>query len=470
MGETLRFFQSNKKLELRVSATQNLSKSRLFGSLANKSSKKTLKCVPSMKVSLVATGGAGEIVVFLLKTAALEMVRRFSTAHFPFIWRGLQALQILCYPPFKWIQKWAPFTSLVKEMQMLSKPLLFLSVATGFLDEFGSSKGTLSGSSTELTELSSQLAAQDTRPVNKVSRSVEMEDWLVELYEELDKQGITIPERMTEGELRRFYAVSDGNFARLLSSVKKTIRWRQKYALFSPQELEAWANLVFWHGSDVMQRPCLILRIGPAVSDLASNGQALFVKAVVSQVEYGVLNLLDVEHRQITVLMDCEGLSPFAFPVKTFRSCAVLLQDHYPNRLGCLLVVRLPSVARVITQTLFQVLKPRTQQKLMIVGEDYQDVLSRYFEELPPFLGGKCCCRKCANEVETIGRRTGIDHHLNSTSSDPEIYVGTSLDINREHIKVVAVGGLVLWVCVVFVLAVYYHKLMFTGLYNRNGS
>lgn len=75
----------------------------------------------------------------------------------------------------------------------------------------------------------------------------------------------------------------------------------------------------------------------------------------VSQVEYGVLNLLDAEHPQITVLMDCEGLSPFGFPVKTFRSCATLLQDHYPNRLGCLLVVRLPSVARMITQTLFQV-------------------------------------------------------------------------------------------------------------------
>ncbi|KAJ0729630.1 putative CRAL-TRIO lipid binding domain-containing protein [Helianthus annuus] len=72
-------------------------------------------------------------------------------------------------------------------------------------------------------------------------------------------------------------------------------------------------------------------------------------------VEYGVLNLLAPERPQMTVLLDCEGLSPFGFPVTTFRSCAILLQDHYPNRLGSLLVVRLPSVARVITQTLFQV-------------------------------------------------------------------------------------------------------------------
>lgn len=115
MGETLRVFQSNKKLDLRISATQNFPKSRLFGELAKKSSKKTLKCVTSMKVSMVASGDIG---VFLLTTAVLEIVRKLSSAHCPFFWRGLQALQILCCPPFKWIEKWAPFTSLVKGMQV----------------------------------------------------------------------------------------------------------------------------------------------------------------------------------------------------------------------------------------------------------------------------------------------------------------------------------------------------------------
>lgn len=85
--------------------------------------------------------------------------------------------------------------------------------------------------------------------------------------------------RITEDDLRRFYAVSEGDFALFISSVKKTIRWRQTYRLFSPQELEAWANLVFWHGSDTMQRPCLIIRIGLA-ADLASSGQEQFVRAV----------------------------------------------------------------------------------------------------------------------------------------------------------------------------------------------
>lgn len=161
---------------------------------------------------------------------------------------------------------------------------MFLAVATGLFDEPVSSKGKLSGPSTDPTELSSELATQDTRYaisacfqipvakkwtrvislskyivqvnyvvwyhvcvivicsfvpstmirikirmgvgtehnfdkhmhisqlclhksfniphvfelcrlVNKVSRGVAMEDWLGKLYAELNKQGITIPER-----------------------------------------------------------------------------------------------------------------------------------------------------------------------------------------------------------------------------------------------------------------------------------
>ncbi|KAI7751227.1 hypothetical protein M8C21_021296 [Ambrosia artemisiifolia] len=310
MGETVRFFQSNKKLELRIGPTRDHAKSRLFGLTASKHSNKTVICVPSTKVSLVATGAAGDVGVFLLTTAALEIVRKFSSARCPFVWHGLQALQILCCPPFKWIQKWAPFTSLVKGMQVLSRPLMFLSVATWLFDESGSSKGTLSGSSAELTELSSQLATQDIRAVNKVSRSVVMEDWLVELYAELDKQGITV-------------------------------------------------------------------------------------------------------------------------------------------------------------------LKPRTRRKLMIVGEDYQAVLSRYFKDSPPFLGGNCSCSKCEKEAATVGKKTSIDvrdHRLKGSSSDSELCVGSSLDTNHEHIKIGVARGLLLWVCVIFMLAVYYHQLVFPQLYYITGS
>lgn len=75
----------------------------------------------------------------------------------------------------------------------------------------------------------------------------------------------------------------------------------------------------------------------------------------VSQIEHGVLHLINLEDRQITVILDCEGLSPFKFPMQMMRSCSTLMQDHYPNRLGCLFVIRLPPVVRVISQTFIQV-------------------------------------------------------------------------------------------------------------------
>lgn len=75
-------------------------------------------------VSLVNNGGVGgsgivgDAAVFLLKIAALEVVRRVSKAKCPYLWNSLQALQCLCYPPLKWIQRWAPFKELIKAMQV----------------------------------------------------------------------------------------------------------------------------------------------------------------------------------------------------------------------------------------------------------------------------------------------------------------------------------------------------------------
>jgi hypothetical protein len=66
------------------------------------------------------TGPVGQVAIFLLKVATLETVRRVSRSKCPQVWNGLQALQLLCYPPFKWIQRWAPFKGLVKGVQVVS--------------------------------------------------------------------------------------------------------------------------------------------------------------------------------------------------------------------------------------------------------------------------------------------------------------------------------------------------------------
>lgn len=218
---------------------------------------------------------------------------------------------------------------------------------------------------------------------------------------------------------------------------------------------------------------------------LTSNGQS--VDSSVSQIEHGVMNLVDKKHPQITVLMDCQGLSPFGFPMQMMRSCAILLQDHYPRRLGCLAIIRLPAVARVITQTLFQVLKPATRQKLMILGDNYEEVLTELLHTLPLFLGGTCSCSNCSvfseqsNENgnginiptsprEVLGndengeiteRSPSVDHRNDVNVSSPQFYYhpDSSVDVSRNReqiIRTLIISVTVLWIIIASIYAAQY--------------
>lgn len=42
-----------------------------------------------------------------------------------------------------------------------------------------------------------------------------------------------------------------------------------------------------------------------------------------------------------------------------------------------------------------QVLKPATRQKLRIIGDNYQEVITEFLQTLPLFLGGTCSCANC---------------------------------------------------------------------------
>ncbi|KAL3523796.1 hypothetical protein ACH5RR_016630 [Cinchona calisaya] len=471
MGDSLRVSSSNRSLEARTICCKKQSITYLACSASKVLSQKALKCITSVKQQMQGSGVAGNILVFLVTTAALEVVRRFSRAKCPFIWRALQALQVLCYPPFKWLQRWHPFKGLVKHTKKLSRPMLVLSIATIFSDHPGyptensNDDSETQESSMSRSESSSQMPGPDT------SASA---DWLIELHVELKKQGIRLPERLGDDELRRFYAAVNGDFPKLISSVKKTISWRQNYKLFLPQELEAWSHWVFWHGHDLRQRPCLIIRLGLACSNLQSNDRPLFIKAVVSQIEHGVLNLVKADQPQIMVLMDCEGLSPFGFPIQMMRSCATLLQDHYPNRLGCLLIIRLPHLARVITQALFQVLKPATQRKVRTIGGNYQAILSQRLQSTPCFLGGNCSCSKCSDLSITE------DKDGDSALMPPEAeHANVSLDIqhpaaphtsdDRGQLKrTIIISLLVLWMLFFLIQGTFYAGKLSVSYWQNN--
>lgn len=403
MGDSLRSSRLSRSSEAtNVTTAKKVSKGSLVASHPRASLQNPFRHTALVSHGLFGSGAVGNTALFLLKVAALEAVRRFSMAKCPFAWHGLQTLQVLCYPPFKWIQRWAPFKSLVEGMQILSRPILVLSIATAFSDNAECKSGTSDGVNDSHTysepssELSSVQSNMDTRTSDGSPQSLASENWMIQLHKELKNQGICLPERINEEELHRFYTAANGDFTCLLSSIKKTIRWRETYRILSAQELEVWSDMVFWHGFDVKHQPCLIVRLGLACVTLPSHDKPRFAQAIISQVEHGVLHLVDGENSQIIVLVDCEGLSPLKVPMQMLRCCSSLLQDHFPNRLGCLFVIRLPPVVRVIAQTFIQVLKPNTRKKLKIEGEMYKKVLSEYLETLPSYIGGKCTCTKCS--------------------------------------------------------------------------
>ncbi|MED6120850.1 hypothetical protein PIB30_024875 [Stylosanthes scabra] len=422
-------------------------------------------------VSLVegdfGTSAVGRITFFALKVAALEIVRRFSKSKCPFVWKGLQALQILCYPPFQWIQKWTPFKGLVESMQVLSRPLLALSIATIFSDQSESSDGMsdcVTDSHSDLvkpSELSPVQADMNTSQCLGDSKILESEYWLSQLFRELENQGICLPERINNDELRRFYAASNNDFACFLTSIKKTIRWREAYRILTEEELDKWSKVVFWHGYDVLHRPCLIVRLGLACNVLASEDRPRFAQAVVSHVEHGVLQLVEANNPQITVLVDCEGLSPLKIPMKMMKSCCSLLQEHFPNCLGCLFVIRLPEDLNVTAHSFIQSLEPATQKKLKLEGKMYHKVLSDNFPALPSYLGGCCTCSECSEvgyggmlQPHTAGTSRGYGVGSISDNEDsPLLHLHRSTESqydsygNMEQLlRTIVIGFLIFWV------------------------
>ncbi|XP_050368147.1 uncharacterized protein LOC126786379 isoform X2 [Argentina anserina] len=380
-------------------------------------SKASLQSLGALRIG---NGVVTQAALFVLKVAALEAVRRLSRAKCSWLWRGFQALQFLCYPPFKWFRRFAPFKALVDNLQTVSKPLLALSIATAFTDEleFSPSSSDDVNNSDECPEVPSSESSLDTSVSEEVPQNVASERWLIQLHNELERQGISLPERINEEELRRFYAAANRDFSSFLSAVKKTIRWRETYGILSVQELEKWSNMVFWHGFDVKHQPCLIVRLGLACISLPSHDKPRFAQAI----------------------------------------------NHFPNRLGCLYVIRLPPMLRVIAQTFIQVLKPYTREKLRIEGKMYHKILSECLESLPSYLGGKCLCKICSDIITKemqqprsnayINRELRVnacpDGNLRSPSPTCEIEVEPIHNCN-QLLRTAIVSILMIWILVAFI-------------------
>lgn len=119
MGEPPYFSGSSENSEATtIAARKKVYKRNLGASDSKPFPQSAYQFIASLGYDKNGGGAVGHAAIFVLKVAALESVRRVSRSKCPPLWHGLQALQVLCYPPFKWIRRWGPLNSLVKGMQV----------------------------------------------------------------------------------------------------------------------------------------------------------------------------------------------------------------------------------------------------------------------------------------------------------------------------------------------------------------
>lgn len=388
----------------------------------------------------VVTNKAAQAVLFVGKVVVLEALRRLGHTnlyglHRPLLWTlqglsGLNCLTAIQVPPFVWLQRWAPFRFLAHATEGFSNPILFLSLA-GVVTNAYKQKDTLnpdnwhkrSGSDDShhkdshhkvlqqetVITVPSTLPADDNAVSDPTIGEVkeeeilitEREDLTVEiLKEELEKNGVTLPEWFDDDQVQRFWGAAHGDTTKFVTNVKKTIRWRKNYHFLSQSDLQLWEHLVFWHKHDDLGRPTLVIRLGLACSTLSPSERPLFVQAIVSQVEYGLRDKVARDDARLTAVMDCQGTSAIGFPLNMVKSCSVLVQENYPMRLAALFVINLPPIVQVLTNAVLQVVKPSTKKKVQMEGDKYMNSLATHLGgvfNVPVVLGGKCSCDYCEN-------------------------------------------------------------------------
>jgi len=101
-------------------------------------------------------------------------------------------------------------------------------------------------------------------------------------------------------------------------------------------------------------------------------------------------------------IVDLKGfsISQFGQMKELAQKSFAVSQDYYPETMGCLRVINAPSAFGVVWKVVKHWLAKETQQKIDILGSDYEAVLLKDIspENLPPFLnGGKCTCGNCMN-------------------------------------------------------------------------
>ncbi|VDL74672.1 unnamed protein product [Nippostrongylus brasiliensis] len=213
-----------------------------------------------------------------------------------------------------------------------------------------------------------------------------------------------------DAHLLRFLRARDFDVAKAKELVHNSIIWRKQHNVdrilheWTPPSVLTQYFPGCWHHSDKEGRPLFLLRLGnlDMKGMLRSCGLENIVKLTLSVCEEGLIKTAEAT-KQIgapistwSLLVDLEGLSMrhlWRPGVQSLLRIIEIVEAHYPETMGQVLIVRAPRVFPVLWTLISPFIDENTRNKFMInSGEVVKDEISKYVDEqyIPDFLGGTC--------------------------------------------------------------------------------
>ncbi|KAL7070356.1 hypothetical protein ACQ4LE_010254 [Meloidogyne hapla] len=212
-----------------------------------------------------------------------------------------------------------------------------------------------------------------------------------------------------DAHLLRFLRARDFDVQKANHMIVNSLLWRKQHNVdkilqdFVPPPLLVKYFPGGWHYQDNQGRPLFILRLGQMDIKglLRSVGLEAIVKFTLSICEQGLLKTADATKRlenpisAWTLLVDLDGLSMrhlWRPGVQCLLRIIEMLEAHYPECLGMVLIIRAPRVFPTLWTLISPFIDENTRKKFVLYASDQLlQELPRYIPEdyLPDFLGGK---------------------------------------------------------------------------------
>lgn len=177
----------------------------------------------------------------------------------------------------------------------------------------------------------------------------------------------------SEATLKRYLAARRGNVAAAVKMLRKTLEWRQSYRPqdITFQEVKALAStgrLEVLEQRDLAGRPVLCYRLSR--KNVGGLDPEQHLRFMLFNLEAASKKADDNGAGKMTWLMDMDNFDQSqSVPIMTTKKITSILQNHYPERLGIILIMRANSMFQALYYVVKGFLDPVTRAKLHFLND-----------------------------------------------------------------------------------------------------